>query len=366
MTLFDQETQGSGNVARPGSATRKVVGWFAFLAFAVAVVVGTYLPAPYVIERPGPAFNVLGQDNGSPVITISGAKTYDTDGALQLLTVSVLGSPKATPTWFELFLAWLDPAQAISPLDQIFPPNQTQDQVDSENLALFEDSTMQAGAVALRQLGYKYTKQVVVVQLQKGSPAVGVLKSGDTILAIDGKVIGGMTQLRQVLQSGQGKPIQLSILRDGKTVVLDYTPKKMEGDYRLGIFGSEHFQFPLKLDLKLKDVGGPSGGLMFSLGIYDKLTPGALTGGKIIAGTGTIDEAGNVGEIGGIREKLYSASRAGASWFLSPAANCAETVGHVPAGLTVFKVNNFQDALRSVQTIASGNGIDQLPLCESK
>ena len=366
MTLFDDQPEALASQTRPSSATRRVVGWFAFLAFAVALVIGTYLPAPYVIERPGPAFNVLGQDKGSPVITITGAKTYDTDGALQLLTVSVLGSPKATPTWFELFLAWLDPAQAISPLDEIFPPNQTQDQVDSENLALFEDSTMQAGAVALRQLGYKYTKQVVVVQLQKGSPAVGVLKSGDTILAIDGQRIGGMTQLRQVLQSGQGKPITLSILRNGQTVDLAYTPKKMDGDYRLGIFGSEHFQFPINLDLKLRDVGGPSGGLMFSLGIYDKLTPGALTGGKIIAGTGTIDESGTVGDIGGIREKLYSASRAGASWFLAPAANCAETVGHVPAGLKVFKVQNFQDALKSVQAIASGNGIDKLPVCQTK
>jgi PDZ domain-containing protein len=364
MTLFEQDSEATER-PRPRSTVRQVVGWLVFLTFSVALVIAMYLPAPYVIERPGPAFNVLGQDNGSPVITVTGAKTYDTDGALQLLTVSVLGSPRATPTWFELLLAWLDPAQAISPLDEVFPPNQTKSEVDAENLALFEDSTMQAGAVALRQLGYKYTKEVVVVQLMKDSPAVGVLKSGDTVLAIDGLAINSMAQLKQVLQTGQGKPITLSLRRNGQNIDLPYKPKKMDGDYRLGIFGSEHFQFPIDLDLKLKDVGGPSGGLMFSLGIYDKLTPGALTGGKIIAGTGTIDEAGTVGQIGGIREKLYSASRAGASWFLSPAENCAETVGHVPAGLTVIKVQNFQDALKAVETIAVGNGVDKLPKCEA-
>lgn len=366
MTLFESNSTKEDQPKSQPWGLRQVLGWLVVLVFSAGVLLAVYTPAPYVIERPGPAFNVLGQDSGSPVITVTGAKTYDTDGALQLLTVSVLGSPKATPSWFELFLAWLDPAQAISPLSEVFPPNQTQSEVDSENLALFEDSTMQAGAVALHQLGYKYTKQVVVVQLQKGSPAVGVLKSGDTILSIDGSAIGSMTQLRSKLANGKGKPIKLAILRNGKEIVMDYTPKKMDGDYRLGIFGSEHFQFPVKLDLKLKDVGGPSGGLMFSLGIYDKMTPGSLTGGKIIAGTGTIDESGTVGEIGGIREKLYSATRAGASWFLAPAKNCAETVGHVPDGLTVIKVQNFQQALTAVKTIAATNGVAGLPLCQTK
>ena len=118
--------------------------------------------------------------------------------------------------------------------------------------------------------------------------------------------------------------------------------------------------------VSLKNTGGPSGGLIFALGIVELFTPTDILQGRKIAGTGTIDESGTVGEIGGIREKLYSATRAGASWFLAPAKNCAETVGHVPAGLTVIKIQNFQQALTAVKTIAATNGVAGLPLCPTK
>ncbi|CAB4622464.1 unannotated protein [freshwater metagenome] len=121
----------------------------------------------------------------------------------------------------------------------------------------------------------------------------------------------------------------------------------------------------MKVELKLADVGGPSGGMMFALGIYDKLTPGSLTGGKYIAGTGTLDGSGRVGPIGGIQQKMYGAADAGAKYFLAPAENCDEVVGHIPAGLSVYKVTNFEDALKTVEKIGMGKNLSTLSTCSS-
>jgi PDZ domain-containing protein len=101
---------------------------------------------------------------------------------------------------------------------------------------------------------------------------------------------------------------------------------------------------------------------MFSLGIYDKLTPGALAGNHQIAGTGTIDDDGNVGPIGGIRQKLAGARADGATWFLAPAGNCDEVVAHVPDGLQVVKVSTFDQARDAVEAIAKDK-TGSLPHC---
>jgi PDZ domain-containing protein len=127
------------------------------------------------------------------------------------------------------------------------------------------------------------------------------------------------------------------------------------------LLGVEH-DFPVKVTINAGDVGGPSAGLMFALAIYDKLTPGSLTGDHAIAGTGTIDEQEQVGPIGGIRQKLEGARGAGSDYFLAPAANCPEVVGHVPDGLQVVKVATFDEAVSAVEAIARGQA-SGLPHC---
>ena len=119
---------------------------------------------------------------------------------------------------------------------------------------------------------------------------------------------------------------------------------------------------PFKVNISVGDVGGPSAGTMFALAIYDELTPGALTGGKQIAGTGTMDSAGDVGAIGGIREKVVGARQAGATAFLAPADNCAELKGHVPSGLDVYRVATIKDAISTVEHVADGS-TQGLPRC---
>src|SRR5690606_10810906 len=125
---------------------------------------------------------------------------------------------------------------------------------------------------------------------------------------------------------------------------------------------TQYEDFPFDVTIQLDNVGGPSAGMMFALGIVDVLTPGEATGGEDIAGTGTIAGDGDVGPIGGIRQKLYGARDAGADWFLAPQENCDEVTGHVPDGLRVVSVDTLADALTAVDAIAHGD-VDGLPAC---
>jgi PDZ domain-containing protein len=119
------------------------------------------------------------------------------------------------------------------------------------------------------------------------------------------------------------------------------------------------------VEIRLDDVGGPSAGMMFALGIVDKLTPGAMTGGEIVAGTGTIDSDGAVGAIGSIRQKLWGADENGAAWFLAPETNCDEVVGNVPDGLEVFAVATLEEAREIVETVGEGGDTSSFARCET-
>ncbi len=111
---------------------------------------------------------------------------------------------------------------------------------------------------------------------------------------------------------------------------------------------------PATIKIGLADVGGPSAGLIFATAVVDKLTPGELTGGKAIAGTGTIDADGRVGPIGGIRFKMDAAHDDGATAFLVPAGNCSEAVRSAPSGLTLARVSDLREGVAAVQDLAAG------------
>ena len=120
------------------------------------------------------------------------------------------------------------------------------------------------------------------------------------------------------------------------------------------MFIDPSFDMPVDVTISIDDIGGPSAGTMFALGIIDKMTPEDEANGKDIAGTGTIDVTGEVGPIGGIRQKLAGATRDGATWFLAPAANCDEVVGHVPDGLRVVRIATLHEAREAMTAIGAG------------
>jgi len=352
---------------RAYSKPRKSAG-FAFLSIAAVALLGVLVfPTPYVIEQPGPAYNVLGKDDGKSIISISDAKTYPTSGNLDLLTVQVVGNREQSPNWIEIFLAWMDPARSVLLIDQVFPANQTTEQSTAESSAMMEQSQQEAIAVALKKLGYKTPVELYVSEVSKQSPSSGQIIAADYVRSVNGVSVSTIEELRAEVNKYDGStPLNVQIVRAGVEKEFEITPIKDETDaYRIGILVGYKYEFPVTVSLQLADVGGPSGGMMFALGIYDELTPGELTGGNHIAGTGTIDSSGKVGPIGGIRQKLYGAQKAGAKFFLAPDKNCPEVNGNIPSGMQVFKVANFDDALLAVEKIGKNQDLSSLPTCST-
>jgi PDZ domain-containing protein len=352
-------------IARRPESSRSVVGTGLLVLFSLGLVALSFFDAPYVIERPGPVVNVLGEYQDKAVIQITGTKTYPTEGELGLLSVSIVGSPEQTPSWPELFFAWIDPAQAIAPLEEFYPDTKTVEQVDAESTAMMEESQQDSVAIVLKKLGYEVPSNIYISEVSKNKPSSGKLVAGDFVVGINGVKPTSIDNLRAMIgEYDSTNPLKVSVLREGKSLVYEINPvKNDDGKYVLGILVGTKYDFPVKVNLQVSDIGGPSGGMMFALGIYDQLTPGALTGGKNIAGTGTVNAEGTVGPIGGIRQKMYGAQRSGATHFLAPIDNCSEVVGHIPTGLTVISVRNFEEALAAVETIARGSDLSRLGSC---
>lgn len=349
------------------------LGVWALIVALIALVVLTFLPSPYVIQRPGPVYDTLGtatDEDGEkvPLISVDGAETFETAGTLDLTTVQVVGNRERTPSWFELALAWMDSSRAVVPLDSVFPEGVTTEQRDERNATLMIDSQHEATAAALNELGYDTGAQVVVVDAVEGTPADGTLEADDVITAIGGTPVTSATQLREGIQESDGQPVQLTVQRDGEEKSVEVTPEKnTDGGtttWLIGVTLRTDYDFEIDVTIQLDNVGGPSAGMMFALGIIDTLTPGELNGGENVAGTGTIDAAGTVGPIGGIRQKLYGARDAGAEYFLAPASNCDEVVGHVPDGLQVIRTATLDESLDALEVIADGGNVDALPTCE--
>lgn len=377
MSLFtddDGQPPAEQPPTRVAPPKRVIVGWVAVAVAVALTLVLAVAPAPYVIEQPGPVFNTLGQDqpvgsepsdNAKPLISIPGQKTYPTSGSLDLLTVSVVGNPDQRPSWFDIISAWFQPSKAVLPVDAVFPPGTTTEQSNAENAALMVNSQQDAVAAALNHLGYDFPQAVAVKQIIKGTPAADVLKVDDEITSVNGEKVPGVATLRTLIsKNGTDKPAEIGIVRDGVASTVSITPEKSAGQTVLGIGAGMDYTFPFDVKIQLDNVGGPSAGQMFALGIMDQLTPGYLNGGKKIAGTGTIDNEGNIGPIGGIRQKMYAArDTGGASYFFAPASNCDEVTGHIPSGLHVFAVKTLDDSLAALKAISSGGSTSGLPTC---
>jgi PDZ domain-containing protein len=335
-----------------------------FVGIVTGAVIGM-VHLPYAILQPGPITNTLGTaPGGKPLITVADKSTYPTAGALDFTTVAVLGGPTNPVNGWEWIGGHLDKTNTVVPEEDLFPKGVTSKEVDQESAAEMADSQQEAIAVALRALGQKVPEVVSITGLTEGSPATGVLRGGDVLISVDGKAVASTDAVRAVIRGHKpGENVVFTVRRSGQARTLTVKTTTSKGLTAVGVLLRTEFAFPTKVSINAGDVGGPSAGLMFSLAIYDKLTPGALTGGANIAGTGTIDSAGTVGPIGGIRQKLVGARRGGATWFLAPANNCSEVVGHVPDGLKVVKVSTFTQGRDAVKAIAARRGAS-LPTCK--
>ena len=347
------------------------VGWSILCTALAGLIVIAFVPAPFVIEIPGPVFDTLDSVSFDgeelPLISIEDEPTYETSGSLSLLTVSRVGNRENLPNWVEVAFAYFDASKAVVPVDAVYPVGVSVEQSNEAGRVLMENSQQEAVAAALTELGHEFESSLTVVEVVDGTPAAGVFEPGDVIQTVNGATFDDVSGLRREIgDNGADRPARVVVLRDGERQTLEVTPTMSEGEGSAPVFGiivGGEYEFPFEVDIQLQNVGGSSAGMMFALGIIDKLTPGELTGGEDVAGTGEITAAGEVGAIGGIRQKLYGARDAGAEWFLAPQSNCDEVTGHVPSGITVFAVQTLDDALEALDVIESGADVSGLPTC---
>jgi Lon-like protease len=197
-----------------------------------------------------------------------------------------------------------------------------------------------------------------VVRADKGMPAYGVLKAGDVITAVNGKPVTGQASLTSMITSHPaGTTLTVTVIRNGQSKQVKVGTSESGGHPVMGVEITGRYKFPFDVTISVGDIGGPSAGLMFALGIIDKLTKDNLTGGKFIAGTGEIEASGKVDAIGGIQQKMVGARNAGATVFLTPAPNCADTRGAVPAGLRLVKVSTLSQAVSYLHALRTGGSV---------
>ncbi|MFI9270476.1 PDZ domain-containing protein [Kitasatospora sp. NPDC052896] len=336
------------------------------------------MKVPYTELSPGPTYNTLGaQDKaGTPVISISGHQTYPVSGHLNMTTVQVTGA-NYQPSLVSVVVGWLRSDVLVVPHSSIYPPNQTEQQAEQENAEEFASSQDSAKTAALTELGYPVGTELIVSSVVAGSPSEGKLHAGDQIVAVDGTPVTDPAKVAPLVTKHKpGENVVFTVVPHDKAgatpnpadeqQVTITTTKAPDDPNRamVGIVPGTTHTYPFNIDIGLQDVGGPSAGLMFSLGVIDKLTPTDLTGGRFVAGTGTIDDNGNVGAIGGISMKEIAARDAGAQYFFTPADNCAEASKDTPSGLRLIKVQTLDGALKALAQIRAGQD-SALPSCSA-
>jgi PDZ domain-containing protein len=344
---------------RAPATRRQLTLLIAVAGIAAAVIVASLLPVPYVILSPGPTLNTLGsRPGGKPLIEITGHHTYPTNGHLNLVTVSYQGGPSDGFNVFTALQAWLSPHEAVVPEQELFGTGQTQQQVTRQDTQQMVSSQQLAQAAALCLLGIPYRVLDTVSGVHPGMPAAGVLRQGDIITAVDGKPVTCRATVGPLIRAHKpGSTVRLTIDRHGATRQVRLTTADIKGKAVVGVDVFENYRFPFPVKINVGAIGGPSAGLMFALGIVDKLTPGGVTGGRFIAGTGEISANGAVSPIGGIQQKMAGARAAGATVFLTPAANCPDTAGAIPQGLRLIKVATLASAVRDLKALAAGQAV---------
>ncbi|MGL6233753.1 MAG: YlbL family protein [Segniliparus sp.] len=332
-------------------------------AFVALLGVAGTVEVPYVALGPGPTLDLLGdgvdnegKDTGKPVVTLVGKDADQTSGRLRLVTVSAADQLNM----FQALNLWFSGDEELVPREEVYPSDKSRDQVEQENAADFSNSEEAAEAAALGELGYPL--RVRVAQIVPHSPADGALRPEDWLVSVGGAETKTLEDVAKAVGSHKpGDELDIVYERAGERgsarIVLapaENDPAKGRIGVKMRLAADSPFQVRITVPAK---IGGPSGGLMFALSVIDKLTPGELTGGQDIAGTGTIEPDGKVGPIGGITHKMLGARRDGATVFLVPSENCAEAATDIPAGLRVLKVATLHDAVQELDDLKANKPV---------
>lgn len=330
------------------------------------------LTVPFAAEGEGPTYNTLGDVDGTPVVDITGVdadELDETSGNLNMTTVAV----RTKMTLPQMMGRWLASDDTVVPLETVIPANSNAEEVARQNAAAFASSESNATVAAMNHLGRPL--ETMVYDVSEGAPADGTVKINDVITSVDGTDVTVPGDVSDAIgDKSPGDEVILGIDRGGKTetetVTLGEMPDELAGDEDaeaatggngkafLGVTMVAQPADGIRVEYNLKDIGGPSAGLMFSLAVVDKLSPGELSGGEFVAGTGTIASDGTVGPIGGITHKISAAKNAGASVFLVPAGNCSEASSADSGDMTLLEVDTLDGAVDALTAHNKGEDVE--------
>lgn len=319
------------------------VARIASLVAVFAVAFGAaWVPLPFYSEGPGPA------DEIAPLIDVQGVPRYGSEGRFIMTTVSF-----TQVTALESLFVWLDQARSIVSRDEVYPPGVDPDVDQRRSISQMDTSKISASTVVLGEL-FDYPQEhgrgALIAQVGADCPAEGELFVGDLVVAIEGEGVESVRDARRTLDRVPlDEAIGFRVRAGGEVHDVELRRGPCPGSEEPLVGISMVDPFPFEIEISSGEVGGPSAGLMFSLGLYDTLTPGDLTGGRTIAGTGTLTPQGEVGPIGGIADKVIGAERVGANVFLVPAQNMSELEGVDTGAMQLISVATFDQAVTALE-----------------
>jgi PDZ domain-containing protein len=323
------------------------------LFFFLLTIATLAAPIPYVFFKPGVPDNVT-----AGLIEINDVESYDANGKLYITSILVT-NPNSPVFGAETLYNWAIGPHVVLPREVVYPPAVEGRVIERDSRAEMSGSKVTATAAALSYLGYEFEEIYFISQVREYSDAKGKLEPGDRILIVDGDTINEIEEIRSAYSDKSvGDVIEIEVEREinGETqkvvervrLVSNQEPGADPDRPAIGILVGTTAKFPVDIDFNIRGVGGPSAGLIFAVGVVEKMTPEDLLRGRKIAGTGSISPSGQVGAIGGIEEKMIGASRKGATIFLAPRENCPD-IKHVPDGLKVIPVSTLSEAIAALR-----------------
>lgn len=346
----------------------RVVGWLLLAFTIITTLVLSLLPAPYVIDQPGPTYDTLGsvatEEGEVALVSAPGIPDYPRSGQMRLTTVTRVGNPENLPSWWSVMGAWVTREKSVMPVDAAFPPGISVEQNQEAARIDMENSQQEAIAAAFGYLSIPFSSFVRVAGVLDGGPSEGVLRDGDVIVEAGGVAVADVTELREAIgANGVQSAMTILVVRDGQQRSVQVIPRLSDGRQpipAIGVLVSGRYDFSIPVDIELENVGGPSAGLVFALGVVEKLTPEEVVPPAVIAGSGTITASGVVGGVGGVRHKAFGAASAGARLFIIPRDNCDQVRGLTIDGLDIVPVDTLDEA---VEALAISRGGAPLPTC---
>lgn len=328
--------------------------WTALVTVALgAPFLAMTLRFPLLVVEPGPAPDVAKR---SEILT----STFESTGSFHLTTVQIRRPDGST--LLEAAKALFVPGKFLVPRSAVYPPGGSDELVEQVQSAQMIQSEISAGAAAFHALGIEYELAgALVMDVHPGSSASEVLQPADVITVVDARPVESIDDLIEYIAERRvGATVEVTIMRDGATVTEKVqTIQSQEDPSRtaLGVDISQHHRAPIEIIFDAADIGGPSAGLMFALSVYDRLEEGDLTGGKTIAGTGTVDivdgGGAKVGGVGAVELKVRGAMNLGADVFLVPESSLDKARSLAGSSMRVIGVSTFEEAVVRLEDLAS-------------